>query len=62
MEKKYKAIQALLEMVPKQAIGIVAIRIQDSEASVGDKVFLFEAIGSAAAALSNVKTESVTEE
>ena len=49
-------------MVPKQAIGIVAIRIQDSEASVGDKVFLFEAIGSAAAALSNVKTESVTEE
>ncbi len=56
MQFKYRAVQALLEMVPKEAIGVVATRIQDTEASVGDKVFLFEAIGSAAVGLANMKT------
>ena len=27
MEKKYRAIQALLEVVPREAIGVVATRI-----------------------------------
>ena len=57
MEFKYRAVQALLEMVPKEAIGVVATRIQDKEASVGDKVFLFEAIGSATVGLANMKTD-----
>lgn len=45
-------------MVPKEAIGHVATRVQDSEASVGEKVFLFEAIGSAASGLANAKATS----
>ena len=56
MEQKYRAIQALLEMVPRESIGIVATRIKDTEASVGEKVFLFEVIGGAASNLANAKT------
>ena len=53
MEQKYRAVQALLECIPRQAIASVATRIQDTEASVGEKVFLFEVIGNAAQALSS---------
>ena len=49
-------------MVPKEAIGIIATRIQDSEASVGEKVFLFELIGNAAASLVKVKKTDGAEE
>jgi len=53
MEQKYRAVQALLECIPREAIASVATRIQDTEASVGEKVFLFEVIGNAAQALSS---------
>ena len=62
MELKYKAIQALLEGVPKHAIIVVATRIQNTEASVGEKVFLFEAIGKAATEMANAKPEHDSEE
>ena len=62
MELKYRAIQAMLECVPKEAISVVATRIQDTEASVGEKVFLFEAIGNAAHALANRQTDVETPE
>ena len=35
----------------------MATRIQDTEASVGEKVFLFEAIGNAAQGLANQKLD-----
>lgn len=53
MELKYRAIQALLEMSPREAIGVTANRIQDSECSAGEKAFLFEAIGGAASNLAS---------
>ena len=46
-------------MVPSEAIGVIATRIQDSEASVGEKVFLFELIGNAATNL--VKVNQTTD-
>lgn len=35
-------------MAPKESLSEVAQRIQDSEASLGEKIFLFEVIGNAA--------------
>ena len=49
-------------MSPRESIGAVATRIQDSEASVGEKVFLFEAIGGAVSNLANMKNENASEQ
>ena len=62
MELKYKAIQAILVQVPLEAIGVVATRISNSEASVGEKVFLFESIGKAATEMANQKPKNDSEE
>ena len=56
MQLKYGAIQATLENAPRIAMPQLALRIQDSEASLGEKVFLFETIGNAAVALSEQET------
>ena len=52
MQLKYAAMQATLELAPKSTMTQIALRIQDSEASIGEKTFLFETIGNAAVGLS----------
>ena len=48
-------------MCPREAVSLVALRIQDSEASLGEKLFLFETIGNAAQALADLnQRESMT--
>ena len=39
----------------------IAMRVQDSEASIGEKVFLFEVIGNVALALSDSKIDDSSE-
>ena len=55
---KYNAIQAVIELNPIGAIAELTTRIQDTEASVGEKALLFDVLGNAAAALSDRPTES----
>ncbi len=50
---KYSAIQAIIELNPIASIAELCTRIQDSEASLGEKLLLFEVLGSAALALSD---------
>ena len=54
--QKYGAIQATLETCPREAVSCVALRIQDSEASIGEKLFLFETLGNAAQALADLES------
>ena len=55
-------MQATLELAPKVSLPQIALRIQDSEASLGEKVFLFETIGNAAGSLSEqTSTEESSE-
>ncbi|CDW87236.1 UNKNOWN [Stylonychia lemnae] len=51
--KKYKAIQALVERIPKQISILIANRVADSEASLGEKLLLVEVLGNAALELAN---------
>lgn len=50
--KKYKAIQAVVERVPKMALEVVK-RVLDEECSLGEKLLLVEVLGNASSALSN---------
>eukprot|EP00347_Sterkiella_histriomuscorum_P016714 403352132 len=56
-ECKYRSIQALLEKQPKTIALIIVERIQDSEASLGEKLFLIEVLGNSASNLTNEKSQ-----
>ena len=48
----------MLEKVPHVAMPHITTRIQDTEASLGEKMFLFEIIGQAAVSLSEQTPDS----
>ena len=52
LQLKYSAIQAVVEMT---TVGVkeVFVRLQDTEASLGDKILLMESIGQAAQGIAN---------
>lgn len=58
LELKYGAIQALCEMT-QVAVSKIFDRLQDSEASLGDKIFLAEVIGLSASQI-QVSTNSAS--
>lgn len=53
LSRKFNAIQAVIEMNTVPAIAEVCTRVQDCEASIGEKILLFEVLGNAANALSD---------
>lgn len=53
LSRKFNAILAVIEMNTVPAIAEVCTRMQDCEASIGEKILLFEVLGNAANALSN---------
>ena len=59
LQLKYQKIQATIEMVPKIALPEVIARILDSEASLGEKIFLFDVIARAAIGLSDISQDEV---
>jgi hypothetical protein len=48
----------MIELSPIGSISELCSRIQDCEASIGEKLLLFEVLGNAASALSDRPTES----
>ena len=50
----------MLEKAPKQAVVIVIDRILDSEASLGEKLFLVEVIGNSAAMIAEGSVEEAS--
>lgn len=57
LEKKYKAIVALIVQQPRQSLQEIVSRILDSETSLGEKVILIECLPTAAVELSNFNIE-----
>lgn len=58
MEKKYKAMVALIVQQPRQSLNQIIERIQDSETSLGEKVMLVECLANAAVELSNFNMDN----
>ncbi|TNV73226.1 hypothetical protein FGO68_gene9942 [Halteria grandinella] len=57
-EKKYRAIQAVVEREPR-VVGQVVARMLDGECSLGERMMLVEVLGKASQAMTNEKEEEV---